>query len=724
MPTDVPLLPLTLFSNLPDDCRDTINHLRTLMVQCENMPHGQRRKGYDRVARGAGLDAKGKPLISGETLRKKHAAWKRQGELALIDHSLCGGRCGQLTCNNIARQSLLHDETLKHWVWLAHQNKHRERKNATTCFRKATRDLLAELHDGKVIPGLAAGGRPGTWRDLWVRLTPRRACPQLCPWGPGKPPPGHSYQSLMSRKCPDHVTDAAISGIKALKLAIPQTRMDTSNLKPLQVIQVDDCELNVTVEVTNDQGAPELCKVNVLLWMDVATRRIVHRQLIPALRRADGTRVGITLSDVQRGLVAVLARCGVPVDYDMVFRCENATAAITTELENDLARISPNIKISRTSVYRGVVLPDGFAQRVGASWQKPHLEAFNRRLAIEMGTLPGQTGANYMLKPGDQEGMVVANLLVMKRLGVVMTNDQRREHMHLMDLEQLTAALDRAINALQNNPEHDLQGFREVRQWRFGAEDMGGWKPLDHPTMQKMISRHGNDYANDFISEHENHRVVRETVLERWDRLYADQVKRQAIQRLGIGVLYFLWMDKAEGRWTAHNEVTATLKRGKAYVFAGSEHSAVQGEPVWVKFDASEPDLGCVLVDARGAPLGRMAARSLVDWGDHAARVEAHKIKVAAELDLQRQIGELHLSPRQLAQKSAATDARIAKLQTVKESLEAQAVVEVFSESTRIDKARAAALPTAAGTADTMRRLRERRAQQRGDKTPDIEDPI
>lgn len=709
-----PILSRTKFSALPEPCWKQINLLRRLIVQCEGVPHGQRRKCYDRVALSAGVSANGQPLMSGETLRKKHAAWKREGEVALIDHTLCGGRCGQLTCNNIARQSLLHGDTVNHWLTQAHSNQHQERKNATTCFRKAHRDFLRSLEAGEVIPGLANGGRPGTWRDLWVRMHARRAVPPRCPWGLGKSPKGHSYQNFMDRRCASHLTDVAIQGIKAMKLAVPQTRMDVSNLRPLEVIQVDDVELNVTVEVTNDAGAPELCKVNVLLWMDVATRRILHRQLIPATRRDDGTRRGITLQDVQHGLVVLLARCGVPVDYDMVIRCENATAAIPHELEEDLKRISPNIDVSRTDVYRGVILPDGFAQRVGASWQKPHLESFNRRLAIELGTVPGQTGGNYTLKPGEQEGRMVANVLVLKRLGEVFTPEDRTEFMHLYNLEQVTVALDRAIHALQTNPEHELQGFAEARQWRFGAEDHGGWKPLNHPAMQKMRERHGDDYANDFISEPENHRVVRETVMERWDRLY----KIQNIQQLSIGVLFFLWMDKAEGRWTAHNEITATLKRGRSYVFGGSEHSAEQGQPIWVKFDASEPDLGCVLVNAQGAPLGRMAARNLVAWGDHAARMEAYKEKLAAEIDLQRQLGEIHLGPRTLAAKTAAVDDRLAKLASRKADLDAQPVVTVFTQPTATDKARTAALPQARSSADTMRKLRERRQK------PDVDEGL
>ena len=679
-----------------------INRLKAMMERCEALPRRGKRKGYAAIASEAGISAEtGRPFISAERLRRLHAAYEFMGEIALLDRRLLLREGGQA--------STLHEATVQHWCYLAEKCLHQERKQGTISFAWAWKELMRQLMHGDEIPGLGAHGAAGTWRDLYVRLNSGRRMPAACPWNLKKTPPGHSENNFRERQCSALETLAAQRGLKELQLALPQCRMDVSNLRPLEVIQFDDVELNMRAWCRNPfTGDPESVKINAVLFMDVRTRRILWAQFYPAFTRPDGTRQGIERIHVQHGLAWVFATYGYPLGYDCVLRCENATAAVVKQFEDDLLRLSNGrIKVCRTKVYHGVVLPDGFKQKVGASWQKPHMEAMNRKLAIALGHVPGQQGASYQVKPLEAPERLAQAERVFKKVGHLATDEELNVLVPLASVDQVKGHFLQALYDMETDPLHSLQGFQEVMMWRHGEPDGPNWKPMNHPLMQKMLARHGHDYVNDFLREDGNSMIAKETIQQAWGRLY----RVDEFAKFSPEMLAFLWLQSAPGKWTAFNEITVTASRDRELVFSGARHTAEYGQKVTLKFDADNPGQGAVLIGEQGVPLGWMKCTEAGDWGDHASRVGVMKQKEAAMDAIKIPVSRRHITTARLDVDEARIDEATGMMTLIRERAikqvtndgTAEAVLKAFTTPAPEEMARPGAVPVAADLASAER---------------------
>ena len=607
---------------------------------------------------------------------------------------------------------------MQHWIKLAELNQHSDRKDQLGTFGGAWHDLMLEIFGGKEVPGLGRDGRDGTWRDLWVRLHRNQAMPTTCKWDLADPPRGHSLQNFRDRKGPDLESEIASRGGKPLlTVATPKMRMDYTNLQPCRVIQCDDVEINQHVWVENpfQNYKRTLVKVSALVWRDVGTRKVLSVSLHPAFERPDGTRVGITLRDVQHGIAHVLATVGIPIHWDLVFRVENATATVADAVKDVLSRLlGGRVGISHTGIWKGVILPDGFSGKVGKSWQKGALENFNGQLARKMGAAPGQTGGNYTLKPGDQPERYRQAKNMLTKVGDVATDAELEELMPLESMDQMLARFERAVHVLETNPNHQMQGFAKVPEWR--QTDDGEWMPWNNKLMKTLTDKFGIEHINEIVLQRGCQRTVTETIVQRWDRMY----KREDFEQLSFPALCFLYMDVTAGKWTAVNEVEATMPRGATYVFRGEEHSCQYGDKVKVHFIADHPGLGCVLVGENGTPVGRMDFRRSGEWGDHAWMANERKDQEAAQAAVMTKIHRRHSNTKT---RTAALDKGARQLNLLNdiaareglpapESEDALAVVKAFDTlptgSRRAGARPAADVPTAPAARD-LERLRTER---------------
>ena len=707
---DSKIIPMSVWSDLTTEARKKVDWLRTLCSECAELPRRCRKAGYERIAASTG------GLISASTLEDVFLRFEKQGERALIDRR-------KMKKTGTSQASVLHENTVQEWVRIAELNQHSDRKDQLGTFGGAWEALIRSILDGDKVPGLGTNGGDGTWRDLWVRLNGRKAMPETIAgtrWSLSEPPRGHSLNNFRMRKGPDLESEIASRGGKPLLTkATPMMRMDYTNLQAVRVIQCDDVEINQHVWVENPYlNCKRQCvKVSALVWRCVGTRKVLSVSLHPAFKRPDGSTVGITLRDVQHGLAHVLATVGIPRHWDLVFRMENATATVGAEVKSILERTTDGrVTISHTGVWKGVILPDGFSGSVGKSWQKGALENFNGQLARRMGWAPGQTGGNYTLKPGDLQKRLQDSNNTLAKVGELATEEELRELMAHESLDDMLRRFEVAVHCLETNPNHEMQGFAEVAEWR--QTNGGEWMPWNNKLMVELMRDLGTEHVNKVVLQKGCQRMIKETIVQRWDRLY----RPADFDKLPFSSLCFLYMDVAAAKWSAVNEVEATLPRGKTYVFRGPEHSCQYGDKVKAHFVAEHPSLGCVLVDEAGIPVGRMEFRRSGEWGDFAWQDGERKDQEAAKVAVMTQIHRRHTNK---GKRTARLDHGVRQLNLLNniaeregldapESAAALSVVNAFDElpAPQARSRRPLPAPVVAHDLDALRAERSQLAEQ------------
>ena len=719
LPAENRSIPATVWSTqITKQAREKADWLKGLCAKCAELPQRGRKAGYQRIAASTG------GLISAHTLEDVYHRYQAEGEWALIDR--------RKLRKSGSQASVLHESTVQYWAAEAEDSPHREGPDGTVTFESTWRKLIRDIQAGEVIPGLGREGAAGTWRELHMRLHPGKPLPKNCPWSLENLPRGHSLQNFRLRQPDRGESDAAIQGTKKLELMLPQRHTDTAKMGIMEVIQIDDKELDMAVWVKNPYrgGKLELVTVNVLLFMDVGTRRILSVRYYLAFTRPDGTRVGIERRDVQHGIAEILARIGYPVGWDLVICCENATAAITQAFQEALGRVSDgHIKVWRTSMYKGAVKPGDFSSTSGASWQKAHLESFNRRFSIELAGVRGQTGGNYLWKPAETAERLKQSNLVLRKVGELATEEEIGSLVEHDDLEAVQREVQQAIHEMETNPLHTMEGFKEVMQWRNHADDI--WRPMNDPLLKAMREQHGQAYVNTFVQQDGHSTCARETVQQKWNRLY----RKDDFQRLPMTSLAFLFLDIVEGKWTRINELTGKLSQGRVYIFRGTDHTAEHGQKVTLHFDAECPSQGCVILSEDGLVLGKMALYESGDWGDFAERAAIVEQKKKARNQVLQNLGKRHGTKARMDAKEARVDehieivGRLAERTGIvaQESTAAHAVMTAFDEdetpTVRLRPAlsrprRALPAPVVTHDLDALRAERSLIAEQTASKRP------
>jgi hypothetical protein len=260
-------------------------------------------------------------------------------------------------------------------------------------------DLIRNLwREGHPIPGY------GTWVEYYMGQFPERPLPKH--WPAGFYPQGWSDRTLY-RKAPSKGARMLYQrGFAAAKKHFPSVKRDPSNLRPLELVVIDDFELDCLCVYTGDSAnKPQIGRVAGLLAMDVGTRKKLHWGIGQRLEREeqqpDGTvktvRTGISRVDVQHLLHGLFAKYGLPA-YQVTILCENASAAIAPELELALSTLfEGRVKVDRTGLIEQRTLTNGFLERGGRPWDKGWIESTFNALWNQLGNMPGYKGNNARL---------------------------------------------------------------------------------------------------------------------------------------------------------------------------------------------------------------------------------------------------------------------------------------------------------------------------------------
>ena len=258
---------------------------------------------------------------------------------------------------------------------------------------EAMQQLRERWEKGESIEGY------GTWLDHYQRLFPLRPLPKV--WPRGFYPVGWSVRNLRRYGSNKGARVLFQRGLAAAKRHFPSVTRDPSQLRPLELIVIDDFELDcLCVFQGDDKHKPQIGRVAGLMAMDVATRRKLHWGLGQRLEREekqlDGTvktvRTGIARIDVQLLLHGLFEKFGLP-DYPVTLLVENAAAAISPELELSITTLfQGRVRIERTGLIEHRNLSNGFIERGGKPWEKGMIEAAFAKLWNILGA-PGKIAA-------------------------------------------------------------------------------------------------------------------------------------------------------------------------------------------------------------------------------------------------------------------------------------------------------------------------------------------
>jgi hypothetical protein len=548
--------------------------------------------------------------MDAESLKRWFYRWLKMPEgqrvAAVIDHRKCKG-CGLPGCT-VAAKITIPTETLDHWRAGYIGN---DKRGLLESWQ--TR-IIEALRKGESIPGL------GTWQELHMKLHPFSVLPASCPWHIHNAPRGFSFSNFTRFKVAKSVYKLGQKGEFAAWSELPEVRVDLSGLRCLEWVVFDDHRIDAFCLVEDGRGGFQVVEMWGVFAMCVATRRVIAFGLKPKIERADGTKMGITRNDVQHLMASILARYGMPKDYDMTFIVENAAAAVTPETERMLTRVSRGrIKIKRSGLHTSDAMISGFPEKWGNYRGKAWLESWFNLFEIGMGVVKGQMGADYWVKPGRSD----AEKQIAERMAIIcggMTQAQR-EKLTLPfewagDLHRIIAA---TIDAVDARTDHRCVGFEPVRFFCWNQVGDNQPKPLDFGLADLHGTRKELELFNASPTELQNmwlsYGMKRmESPHERFERLYEGGKRFVAIAEETYLHLFLNESDTGDTKggaiqYKGGDCLDVMVKQGTRKLkarFVGRDHQLQIGQIVRVVYNSDNLEAGIFIVDEDGVQLGRM----------------------------------------------------------------------------------------------------------------------
>lgn len=345
--------------------------------------------------------------------------------------------------------------------FVEHFRKRTEQNHRDTSARAVMGQIKDEWARGESIPGY------GTWREFFATQFPERDLPERWPYGFF--PEGWSKSNLYTKQSKKAERALARRGWAAAKRYLPHVVRDTSGLRFMELIVIDDFETDIVVQARNPlTGRYEMVTCTGLLAMDVATRTTLAFALKPRFRDEESRRVAITRADVQFLLHSVFSTHGLPGDWGCTILCENASAAISDDVADMLESLF-GVQVGRTGMLADKVLANGFVPKGGKPWEKGWIESSFNIMGNHAGAFPGHKGAMYTLKPDDHEARLLyaENLLKTEGLAPEVVDQLKTG---FWKLDQAIEGYSRILGYMERRTDHRMQGFDEVCDYELPGE--------------------------------------------------------------------------------------------------------------------------------------------------------------------------------------------------------------------------------------------------------------
>jgi hypothetical protein len=349
--------------------------------------------------------------------------------------------------------------------------KRTEQNKRDTSARAVMGQIKDEWSQGESIPGF------GTWREYHASTKPEKDVPARFPFG--YYPRGWGQSNLYTKQSTKAQRKISRRGMAAAKKHLPHVIRDTSGLRFMELIVIDDFETDIHVQARNPAtGRYEIVTCTGLYAMDVATRTKLALGLKPRFTATDDDgkddkakrkrRIAITRADVQFLLHSIFSVYHLPADWGCTILCENAAAAITDDVADMLEALF-GVQVARTGMLAEKVLANGFVPNGGKPWEKGWIESTFNIVGNHAGAFAGQKGAMYQLKPDDFAARLLyaENLLATDGLAPEQI-DQLKTGFWMFD-DALTAYT-RIFDFLERRTQHAMQGFDEVCDYALSGE--------------------------------------------------------------------------------------------------------------------------------------------------------------------------------------------------------------------------------------------------------------
>ncbi|AHF94202.1 hypothetical protein OPIT5_08240 [Opitutaceae bacterium TAV5] len=430
-------------------------------------------------------------------------------------------------------------------------------------------DKLLEIlwPEGAEIPGY------GTWQNWFARTYPDQAVPARFP---RVYPAGWTRENLR-RYAPSRAHRKMFQqGLAAAHAHLPKIIRDTSRLKPMEWIVIDDFQLDCYCAFPGDPELgykPQVAPVGGILAMDVASRKVLARIIGPLITRKvkqpDGTekevRFNVRSVHAQALLYQVFETHGIP-DYPVTIICENKTATILPAVELMLSSISENrIRVHRTSLIEHKTLPNGFVERGGAPWEKGWIESgFNARWNL-MGDMKGYKGSNERLNgPANMEAMKEYFLkLVAYGEGVNKLNLPPEVIARLRTPFPFVAEVEKVFDFVtawqEQRTNHRCLGFDTVREYYWPTPKLPAPGGIDAhgPNSPEALACLTPEQQCQMVPDER-----KESRLERWERLSAMHMRRA----FPASALKIFMLSPVKATWINHAVQFSYEKKPYSYI--------------------------------------------------------------------------------------------------------------------------------------------------------------
>lgn len=430
---------------------------------------------------------------------------------------------------------------------------------------------LQQLRDeiwpaGADVPGY------GTWQEFFRAQYPHLDVPARFPrvW-----PNGWSERNLR-RYAPTRAEVKLFDGgIGTAHASLPKIVRDTSKLRPMELIVIDDFWLDVMCKFSGDPERglkPQIAYVGGLMAMCVGTRRHLAKLFGPMVEReveqSDGTtktvRSSVKQIDVQALLYTIFRENGLPRDYDVTILCENKTATITPELELMLQTVfGGRIHVRRTSLIDHKTLTNGFTETGGTPWEKGWIESDFHYLWNRFKRVPGYKGSNERLNaPGDHEGKLklCAKFLAQGDGKLNLPPEIVAElPLPFADEAELALTFDLILDRAERRTKHRFLGFDTITEFRWPNPALPAPEGIDpvEPNSFRSLALLTPQQQMTMVPEER-----KESTLERWERLVAAH-PRDAVS---AGALSMFLLTPNKAKWRNHSVSFARNKIPYSYV--------------------------------------------------------------------------------------------------------------------------------------------------------------
>ena len=319
---------------------------------------------------------------------------------------------------------------------------------------------------GKPVPGY------GTFKDFWDATQPNSPYPSKIRAKRPFVPQGWSrgnIQKLIAAAAPRKGAmrlRAAFGELRAHD-AEAQLRRDMSNLKPMQLVTMDDVELDIQV-LFKIGPYMRLRTAQAVVAMDVASRMIIGWGVRPILTDKDlpyvpeGSGKVLTRKDVNAVLLSSILRYGLPANYPMRLLLENNSARLNKLDESMLMTMLPGrLVIENTRMSEREFANYGLIDKHGFPFQKGWLESAFKLLHIRLCHLPGATAPRFDDRHSVHEKIIEYCEALEKRASAKGIDMSRLKFPALTE-EEFFLVFERIVNIFNNRTNHKLQGFQTV----------------------------------------------------------------------------------------------------------------------------------------------------------------------------------------------------------------------------------------------------------------------